>query len=84
MASATDTADLDTLRADIAALKKQLGELLRHGKSAAASGTRQAYDELAERGERTADAASDYVRSAPLASVAVAFLVGCVAGRLVR
>ena len=84
MASATDTVDFDTVREDLAALKKQLAELLSHSKSAAASGARQAYDELAERGERTADAASDYVRSAPLASVAVAFLVGCVAGRLVR
>lgn len=84
MTSATDTADLDTLREDIAALKKQLAELLRHGKSAAAGGARQAYDELAERAERTTDVASGYVRSAPLTSVAVAFLVGCVAGRLVR
>lgn len=84
MASATETADFETLRDDIAALKKQFAELLRHGGSAAATGAKHAYDDLAERGERTADAASDYVRSAPLASVAVAFLVGCVAGRLFR
>jgi ElaB/YqjD/DUF883 family membrane-anchored ribosome-binding protein len=84
MPNAAEAGDLDALREDLAALKKQLAELARHSRAAAASGARQAYRGIAERGEMTMDAASDYVRSAPLASVAVAFLVGCIAGRLVR
>jgi ElaB/YqjD/DUF883 family membrane-anchored ribosome-binding protein len=84
MANAAETADLDTLREDIAALKRQLADLVRHSRSAAAAGAKQAYEGLAEQGEHAAGAASDHVRGAPLASVAVALLVGCVAGRMVR
>lgn len=84
MANAAETADFDALREDIAALKKQLADLARHSRSATAAGAKQAHDDLAERREHAADAAGDDVRSAPLASVAVAFLVGCVAGRMVR
>jgi ElaB/YqjD/DUF883 family membrane-anchored ribosome-binding protein len=84
MPNAAETADYETLRADIAALKKQLADVVRHGKSAASVGAKRAYDDLADRGERTVEGASDYVKSAPLTSLAVAFIVGCVAGRLAR
>lgn len=83
MANPAET-DYAALRDDIAALKRQLADLAKHGRSAAASGARQAYEGLAERGETTLDTATEYVRGAPLTSIVVAFLVGCVAGRLVR
>lgn len=84
MPNAAESADYAALREDIAALKKQLADLARHGRSAAATSARQAYQGVAERGEVAMEAATDYVRGAPFTSIIVAFLVGCVAGRLVR
>jgi ElaB/YqjD/DUF883 family membrane-anchored ribosome-binding protein len=84
MAVTAESGDLETLRRDIAGLKRQFADLVRHGRAAAASSARRAYRDLSERGESAANLAGDQVRRAPLTSVAVAFLVGCVAGRLVR
>jgi len=79
-----DTANYEAVREDVAALKKQMSDLLRHTRDATAAGTRQIYDDLHDRGERTAEMASAYVRDQPLASVAIAFAVGCLLGRMMR
>lgn len=84
MANPAETADYAALREDLAALKRQFSDLARHSRSAAATGARQAYEGIAERGEMTLETATEYVRGAPITSIVAAFLIGCVAGRLVR
>lgn len=84
MAKRADNGDLDMLRRDIAALKRQFSDLARHGRAAAATSARRAYADLADRGENAAETARDRVRESPLISVTLAFLAGCLAGRLVR
>lgn len=84
MANTAENANYDAIRDDVAALKKQVSDLLRHTREATTAGTRQLYDELHDRGERTAEVASEYVRNQPLASVAIAFAVGCLFGRMMR
>jgi ElaB/YqjD/DUF883 family membrane-anchored ribosome-binding protein len=77
-----DPAGDDAVKEEIAALKAQLGDLLRRTREAAGSG--ELADALAERGRATAEAADAYVRRAPLPSAALAFLAGCLVGRLLR
>lgn len=72
--------DYDVLRDDLAALKKQMADLARHGAAAA----RHSADDLKDLPERGAEALRDQVREAPLASVAIAFIAGSIAARLLR
>jgi hypothetical protein len=72
--------DFDVLRDDLAALKKQMADLARHGAAAA----RHSADDLKDLPERGADALRDQVRESPLASVAIAFIAGSIAARLLR
>jgi len=84
MATSAERADFERLRRDIAGLKRQFADLARHGRAAAVSEARRAYENLSDRGDNAANVARERVRDAPLISVTVAFLVGCAVGRLVR
>lgn len=83
MADAADDPSQDTIEAEIAALKAQLGALLRRARETAADAG-PIGDAVLERGRAAAEAADGYVRHAPFASAAVAFLAGCLIGRLLR
>jgi ElaB/YqjD/DUF883 family membrane-anchored ribosome-binding protein len=72
--------DYDVLRDDIAALKKQISDLMRHG-AAAARHQAEGMKDLPERG---AESLRDQVRESPLASVAIAFIAGSIVSRLLR
>jgi len=72
--------DFDVLRDDIAALKKQLAELVRHGTTAA----RHSAEDLKDLPERGAESLREQVRESPLASVAIAFIAGSIVARLLR
>jgi hypothetical protein len=72
--------DYDVLRDDIAALKKQLSDLVRHGTAAA----RHQAEGLKDLPDRGAESLRDQVRESPLASVAIAFIAGSIVSRLMR
>ena len=72
--------DFDVLRDDIAALKKQLAELVRHGTTAARHGA----EDLKDLPERGAESLREQVRESPLASVTIAFIAGSIVARLLR
>jgi len=72
--------DYDMLRDDMAALKKQMADLVRHGAAAA----RHQAEDLKDLPERGAETLREQVRESPLASVAIAFIAGSIAARLLR
>jgi len=85
--------DLDAVRADVAALKKDLGDLIKHLKSGTNGAAHQAaermrekagevYEDIEDRGRRTTAAARHQVEEHPLTAVALAFAVGFIGGRL--
>jgi hypothetical protein len=72
--------DYDVLRDDLAALKKQIADMARHGVAAA----RHSAEDMKDLPERGAEALRDQVRDSPLASVAIAFIAGSIVSRLLR
>jgi len=74
------TSEFDAVRDDIAALKKQMEQLLKHG-AAAARAKAEDWSELPGQGAETV---REQVRESPLASVAIAFIAGSIVGRLLR
>ncbi|HVO01115.1 MAG TPA: hypothetical protein VMT54_02890 [Candidatus Cybelea sp.] len=80
----TGNADFDAVREDLAALRRQVAELLKHSADAARSGTADLRDELRDLPERGAESLRAQVRESPLASIAIAFIAGSIIGRLLR
>ena len=80
----TDVADYDTVKDDIAALKKQVGELLEHARTAAAGGAEVLYSDLKRRSEVPLQSFTERVKKQPVESVAVALAVGYLLGRLTQ
>ena len=87
--------DLEMLRADVAALKRDLAATLTHLKGGAVHSARNAGEhltdaanELAEnlsaQSERAIKALGEHVEQQPVASVLVAFSVGFVLSRILR
>ena len=72
--------DFDVIRDDLAALKKQLADLLQHGATVA----RARAENLKDLPEKGGEALREQVRESPLASVAIAFIAGSIIGRLLR
>jgi ElaB/YqjD/DUF883 family membrane-anchored ribosome-binding protein len=77
---AQTSSDYDILRDDMAALKKQMAELLRHGAAAA----RHQAEDLKDLPDRGAESLREQVRESPLASIAIAFIAGSIVSRLIR
>src|SRR4051794_6348004 len=92
----TTAPDLNAITTDLASLKHDLAELMRHMKLGPAEGTRAAalgaiellgdeasrvYDNLAAQGERSAKAISRQVEEQPVMSLLLAFAVGLLGGR---
>jgi ElaB/YqjD/DUF883 family membrane-anchored ribosome-binding protein len=86
-------ADLDTLAEDMATLKRDFSALLENLKSSANGAARGAaarvgdkandlYDEMHERSRQSAEAVRHEVEERPLTSLAIAFAVGFIGGRL--
>jgi len=93
MAQNPSDSDLASVREDVQSLKRDVAALLTHLKSNATSTAddalstitaeaRSIYDNLAARGQRSADAVSQHVEEQPLMSLLIAFGVGFVSGRL--
>lgn len=87
------TADLENLAEDMAALKRDFAALMSHVKNGASQAARGAasrvgdkasdlYDELGDRGRKSAEAVRHEVEERPLTSLAIAFAVGFIGGRL--
>ncbi|HVT51004.1 MAG TPA: hypothetical protein VHE77_05525 [Dongiaceae bacterium] len=72
--------DFDVLRDDIAALKKQMADLVRHGAAAA----RHQAEDMKDLPERGAETLREQVRESPIASIAIAFIAGSIVARLLR
>jgi ElaB/YqjD/DUF883 family membrane-anchored ribosome-binding protein len=68
---------------ETAALRAELERLISRVR-AAATDAGFAGDDLVARGRAAAEAADAYVHRAPVASAAIAFLAGCLVGRLLR
>jgi ElaB/YqjD/DUF883 family membrane-anchored ribosome-binding protein len=68
---------------ETAALRAELERLISRVR-AAATDAGFAGDDLVARGRAAAEAADTYVHRAPVASAAIAFLAGCLVGRLLR
>jgi hypothetical protein len=68
------------LRDDIAALKKQMADLVRHGAAAA----RHQAEDMKDLPERGAETLREQVRESPIASIAIAFIAGSIVARLLR
>jgi len=73
----------DALKDQAAALGAELDRLIGRARAAASEAGLDA-GALAARGRAAAEAADTHVRNAPLASAAIAFLAGCLVGRLLR
>jgi ElaB/YqjD/DUF883 family membrane-anchored ribosome-binding protein len=82
MANTTGTSggEYDTIRDDISALKRQLSDLLKHTTAAA----RAKADDLRDLPEQGAATLREQVRESPLASIAIAFVVGSIIGRMMK
>ena len=72
--------EYDAVRDDIAALKKQMAELLKHTGAAA----RAKAEDLRDLPEQGAEVVRGQVRESPLASIAIAFVAGSIVGRMLR
>lgn len=77
-------ADFDAVREDLAALKRQVSDLLKHSAAAARAGGEDLRDGLSGLKERGTETLRDQVRESPLASIAIAFVAGSIIGRLMR
>ena len=84
--------DIEALRADISALKKDLTVALAHLKSGAVNGARNATAHIADsasglseslvaQGERAAKSVGDHIEQQPFTSVLVAFSAGLLLSR---
>ena len=89
--------DLETITGDIASLKHDLAQLVRHLKIGATEGTRaaarsaveqiggeaaRAYESLAAQGERSVKAIGRQVEAQPVISLLLAFTVGFLGSRM--
>ena len=77
---ATAGNEYDAIRDDISALKKQLGDLLKHTSQAA----RSKAEDLRDIPEQAGETLREQVRESPLASIAIAFIAGSIVGRMMR
>jgi hypothetical protein len=84
--SDNETADLDTVTKDVAALKSDIGTLMGHVKTDAAEafngGARRLYGSLAAEGERSMAAIAHQVEERPFSSLLIAFAVGFIGSRM--
>lgn len=92
-AKAKTVSDIDAVRDDVAALKQDVADLVKHLKNGtngvahdAANRLREkageVYDDLEDRSRRTTAAARHQVEEHPLTAIAIAFAVGFIGGRL--
>jgi hypothetical protein len=72
--SANARNDYEAVKADVAALRNQLGDLAGHVREVAGKEARR-------RGNRALEMASEPVRERPLASLVTALVLGYIAGR---
>ncbi|WP_395015455.1 hypothetical protein [Dongia sp.] len=72
--------ETDAIRDDIAALKKQLADLMKHTSAAA----RAKAEDLKDLPEQAGETLREQVRESPLASIAIAFIAGSIVGRMMR
>jgi ElaB/YqjD/DUF883 family membrane-anchored ribosome-binding protein len=80
----TDPADASSDPTDkAAALRAELERLVARARTAAAEAGISGED-LVERSRAAAEATDAYVHKSPIASAAIAFLAGCLIGRLTR
>lgn len=90
----TNGADLDTIRDDIDALRKDLARLMEHVKSGAlhniagqvedmSDEARRLYNRALAEGERGADALTRQIEERPLTTLLIAFGLGFIGGRIV-
>ena len=77
---ATAGNEYDAIRDDIAALKRQMSDLLKHTSAAA----RAKADDLRDIPEQAGETLREQVRDSPLASIAIAFIAGSIVGRMMR
>jgi ElaB/YqjD/DUF883 family membrane-anchored ribosome-binding protein len=89
----TDKPDIDVLKDDVAAVKRDLATLVEHLKAGAVGGAQQAtsqlgdavqqlYEKLTVEGARSAETLGKKVEQQPITSVLIAFAIGFVTGRL--
>jgi ElaB/YqjD/DUF883 family membrane-anchored ribosome-binding protein len=72
--------ETDAIRDDIAALKRQLSDLMKHTSAAA----RAKAEDLKDLPEQAGETLREQVRESPLASIAIAFIAGSIVGRMMR
>ena len=72
--------EYDAVRDDIAALKRQIADLLKHSGAAA----RAKAEDLRDIPEQAGETLREQVRESPLASIAVAFIGACILIAVVR
>jgi ElaB/YqjD/DUF883 family membrane-anchored ribosome-binding protein len=72
--------ETDAVRDDIAALKRQMSDLLKHTSAAA----RAKAEDLKDLPEQAGETLREQVRESPLASIAIAFIAGSIIGRMIR
>lgn len=86
-------AELDAVREDLAALRQDFASLLAHLKDGSGGIAEEAagrlrekagalYDDIGERGQRSAEAVRHQVEEHPLTAIALAFALGYIGGRL--
>ena len=88
--------DIEAIKQDLATLKRDLAALLDHSRDMATSGTAQTlaqqisdqandlYRQVADRGNRTAQALGQKVEEQPVTSLLLAFSVGFIVSRMTR
>jgi ElaB/YqjD/DUF883 family membrane-anchored ribosome-binding protein len=84
--SKLESADLDTLKEEMEALRKNIATIARHlGNGAAGKISEEGhhlYSRLHDGGERVVRAASHEIEERPLTSVLIAFALGFVGGKM--
>ncbi len=89
----TGNPDLDAVREDLAALRQDFAELMEHLKNGGGNITHDTagrlrekadglYEDLNERGRRSAEAMRHQVEERPLTAIALAFALGYIGGRM--